>query len=197
MELGRINPVKIPADQVADKKPETGKDPETDKNKKTKVNLGWIAPIFVFAVFIGLFIDHKITLNTALFFFIAFILIYAASVPLAIRIARKGKGKDAFRILLRAFIPLIGSANIMVYTILKSELFSHYFDSAQQGSEAFKLFLVTLSPKYGAIVYMGLLGIIVFGLNFMLIRKFSALARAVGNIAAHNAAEVAHSRENK
>ena len=146
-------------------------------------SIAWAIPAVFFAITTGVSAFQSGPLYT-LIFLVGFSLLYLLSVPKAAKIAKLGNKTLALKTAIGAFVPLIGTLNTAVYKVINSDLFKHYLSTAETGSRDFRNWLVMITPEYGNIIYFGLIGIIVVGINLIMIRKFVSLAKNLCTLAA-------------
>lgn len=120
---------------------------------------------------------------SSLILILVFTGLFAAYLPSSFKIAKTGNKILALKTAIASFVPAIGAMNEAFFKFIKSDIFQKYASSAREGSESFKLFLNHVSPEYGDMVYKILIGIIVVGVNFMLIQKFVGIAKKLVGIA--------------
>ena len=170
MKLGKIEPVKISAEQVS-------------KNQAPESTAGflWTIPAFMFAVLIIIFLLDKATCKIVCLFFAAFIGFYIFAIFHAVKISRNGEKKKAAKRLLAVFAPLLGTANLALYTFLKSDMVKPYYENAKNGIQLLKSLLLIISPKYGTLICAGLIGTIIIGLNLIFIKGFDNIIKNLPN----------------
>ena len=85
----------------------------------------------------------------------------------------------AKKALLTSFIPLLASLNIALQGIIANPTSSRILSSLSEGLETTKTLITTYIPEYGIYIYYGLIGIILIGINLLIIRAFRKVLKGL------------------
>ena len=181
MEIGKIEPKKITIEEYNELQNTYNENPEIESNSKFNI-IKWL-PVVIFII--GLFFIKQTNPKIFIPLCVLLVLLYIGQLRNALRLIKTGNILLARKSLIYAFIPMIGSVNTAVYSIINNKTANSYISTFVSGLDAFKSFLVSTSPEYGAYAYWGVIGVIVLGLNSIAIRgfiKFLKLSRLIGRI---------------
>ena len=102
---------------------------------------------------------------------------YFRQIKNAAIIARRGNALLAKKTALEAFIPMLGSINLMAYNFINSEAVQKYLGIAKDSGTMVKGWLTSLSPDKGIYIYYGAIILLVFLFNGIIIKNFKRALR--------------------
>ena len=183
-ELGKIEPERITEEEYQRRMAEkTNEEDLQTVEKPQKINISnvlhYIPGLFLIACIL-LAIVHK---ENPVIYLIACCIIlgvfYGTQVVRAAKIARAGSNIMAKKALLTSFIPLLASLNIALQGIIANPTSSRILSSLSEGLETTKTLITTYIPEYGIYIYYGLIGIILIGINLLIIRAFRKVLKGL------------------
>ena len=181
-ELGKIEPERITEEEYQRRMAEaSGEEAAAVASEKIRISkiLHFIPGVLLIACLCLAGADKEHAIGYLIASCIILGVFYGTQVVRAAKIARAGSNIMAKKALLTSFIPLLASLNIALQGIIANPTSSRILSSLSEGLETTKTLITTYIPEYGIYIYYLFIGIILIGINLLIIRAFRKVLKGL------------------
>lgn len=152
-----------------------------EAEKEQRINpLPYILTVITLAIAVVAYFTHgTIAVIAAIVICLICLGFYPRQINKARKLVKTGGKLAAKKSAIAGFIPLLVSANTTIYSIFNSNMFQSFAHNAFAAVNLFKAQLEQLAPTYSDVIFYGLFGIIIIGVNSVVIKNFRRVLQII------------------